>query len=48
MQLVAEIWNTQPGDTLYNARRNLDFSDPAITTNDVTIVANAWGTVCTN
>ncbi len=48
VQLVAEIWNTQPGDALYNARRNLDFGDPAITTTDITTVANAWGTVCTN
>lgn len=48
VQLVAEIWNTQPGDALYNARRNLDFSDPAITTTDVTTVANAWGASCPN
>lgn len=46
VQLVAEIWLTQPGDLLYNARRNLDFNDPAITAADVTLVANQWGTTC--
>lgn len=48
VQLVAEIWNTQPGQALYNARRNLDFSDPAITTTDVTAVVGQWGVNCTN
>ncbi len=46
VQLVSEIWLTQPGDLLYNARRNLDFSDPAITAADITAVASAWGTTC--
>jgi hypothetical protein len=46
VQLVSEIWLTQPGDLLYNARRNLDFNDPAITAADVTLVAAAWGTTC--
>ncbi len=46
VQLVSEIWLTQLGDLLYNARRNLDFSDPAITVADITAVANEWGTTC--
>lgn len=46
VQLVSELWMTQPGDLLYNARRNLDFSDPAITVADINLVANAWGTTC--